>query len=680
MVAITFKETALPDFGDANALALAGAKQYETAVRGLQEAAKGIQEKVRNQNTARIQDYINKAANAAELRSPEYQEGLQAFLGTLGHEYDALGTTKAVDARFDTLNQRERDAVALTNAQDQLGFNKQQTVLNDQSIASNTYKADSLATAAAIADNTRNILSGKTTPEQVLAQGGQFDPVAIQQFNQSNGTYNLSQRVGEQGLKNSQQNYVITGNKESREAQKFNLEVPELQLGASIAKGNLGQLEADNPQLRNKQYTHAARNMQTPGFVKSFEKYGTTVDAAAAKYGVDPKLVWSVIGQESAGGVGAVSPTGVKGIMQVTQDTFNNMKVGNDRTNPVQSIEAGTKYLGQLLQRYEGDTAKAVAAYNSGMGSVDKAIKTHGDNWLKGIRKQGQDYVPSVLGGYEYARTGNDGSKFTTPNTLSTSRGGNSTQSATQLQKAYENSPEGIVANFKKTEGDLKTKSFTAPGAAFGGGTYKNPTEWATSMKDSGSDAMVTNMLDVTRKNNFKFSDKTAEKEFNKEGVKDWGKLSDNQKAGVLERAYNNLMQQNSSVLGLRTWNVGDADLAQFQKAIQAETDALLKPNKDTYARQLASNRVNTFNRLKQQYKLTDAQAVEYMQLDNESAQRLLGTTKTPPKAATTTATTPDSELKDFAAKVKLSYPNSKVPQAILNSLQGRAAAKAGLL
>ena len=122
-------------------------------------------------------------------------------------------------------------------------------------------------------------------------------------------------------------------------------------------------------------------------------------------------------------------------------------------------------------------------------------------------------------------------------------------------------------------------------------------------MKGDGTNAMITNMVDVTRKNNFKFSDKTAEKEFNKDGVKNWNKLNDAQKAGVLERAYNNLVQQHGGVFGNRIWNVEDEDLVNFQKAIQAETKALLDEPEKAYERSLGANRLNTLTRLVNQHK-----------------------------------------------------------------------------
>ena len=53
-------------------------------------------------------------------------------------------------------------------------------------------------------------------------------------------------------------------------------------------------------------------------------------------------------------------------------------------------------YLTALVDKYGGDTGKALAAYNAGPGSVDKAIKNHGANWLSALPAETRAYVPSV--------------------------------------------------------------------------------------------------------------------------------------------------------------------------------------------------------------------------------------------------------------------------------------------
>jgi soluble lytic murein transglycosylase-like protein len=94
------------------------------------------------------------------------------------------------------------------------------------------------------------------------------------------------------------------------------------------------------------------------------------VDAAAAKNGLPPKFVHSVVAAESAYQVDAVSPKGAIGLMQLMPGTAQ--VYGADPHDPAQNVEAGAAYLRELLIKYNGDASKALAAYNAGPGAVDQ--------------------------------------------------------------------------------------------------------------------------------------------------------------------------------------------------------------------------------------------------------------------------------------------------------------------
>ncbi len=96
------------------------------------------------------------------------------------------------------------------------------------------------------------------------------------------------------------------------------------------------------------------------------------IDSAATKNGVDSSVVREVARQESGFRPCVTSPAGAQGLMQLmpaTQDQFNVA----DPFNPATSLEAGTKLLKQLLDRYHGDLSLALSAYNAGASTVDKA-------------------------------------------------------------------------------------------------------------------------------------------------------------------------------------------------------------------------------------------------------------------------------------------------------------------
>ena len=93
-------------------------------------------------------------------------------------------------------------------------------------------------------------------------------------------------------------------------------------------------------------------------------------DAAADKYGLPRALVRSVMAAESGGQAQAVSAKGAIGLMQLMPETARDL--GADPWDPAQNVDAGTRYLRDLLDKYNGGLWHALAAYNAGPGTVDK--------------------------------------------------------------------------------------------------------------------------------------------------------------------------------------------------------------------------------------------------------------------------------------------------------------------
>jgi hypothetical protein len=94
------------------------------------------------------------------------------------------------------------------------------------------------------------------------------------------------------------------------------------------------------------------------------------LDAAARDQELPPELVRSVAKAESGFRARAVSSKGAVGLMQLMPSTARELGVDPGRAD--QNAEGGAKYLRELLLRYHGDSALALAAYNAGPGAVDR--------------------------------------------------------------------------------------------------------------------------------------------------------------------------------------------------------------------------------------------------------------------------------------------------------------------
>lgn len=95
------------------------------------------------------------------------------------------------------------------------------------------------------------------------------------------------------------------------------------------------------------------------------------VNSVSATYRLDPDLVNSVILAESGFNTHAVSRKGAQGLMQLMPGTAGKLGVTNP-LDPQENVEGGTRYLRQLLERYNFDLVKALAAYNAGPLRVEQ--------------------------------------------------------------------------------------------------------------------------------------------------------------------------------------------------------------------------------------------------------------------------------------------------------------------
>jgi soluble lytic murein transglycosylase-like protein len=101
--------------------------------------------------------------------------------------------------------------------------------------------------------------------------------------------------------------------------------------------------------------------------------YQDLIRSVAKHHGVPADLVVSVIRHESNFNPGAISPRGAGGLMQLMPDTAAELGI-RDIFDVEENLEGGVRYLRGLLERFSGDVALAVAAYNAGA----EVVKRHG--------------------------------------------------------------------------------------------------------------------------------------------------------------------------------------------------------------------------------------------------------------------------------------------------------------
>jgi soluble lytic murein transglycosylase-like protein len=116
------------------------------------------------------------------------------------------------------------------------------------------------------------------------------------------------------------------------------------------------------------------------------------IEQASARYNVDPGLVRAVIKVESNFNPKAISRKGAIGLMQLMPSTARGLNV-SDPFDPRQNVEAGVRYLRNLLDTNNGNVARSLAAYNAGQRAVER---NHGIPPYAETR----DYVRRITGLY----------------------------------------------------------------------------------------------------------------------------------------------------------------------------------------------------------------------------------------------------------------------------------------
>jgi hypothetical protein len=156
-----------------------------------------------------------------------------------------------------------------------------------------------------------------------------------------------------------------------------------------IDKSDMKLYLKEKRKIRSKSYSGITH---IPQFKLSNKKYDQLIQEYARLHGVDPLLVKCVMELESGYNPLALSSKGAIGLMQLMPGTANIL--GVNPWDEEENIKGGTRYLADMLNRYNWDIEKALAAYNAGPGAVDK--------W-GGIPpyQETQDYVRIIKANYD---------------------------------------------------------------------------------------------------------------------------------------------------------------------------------------------------------------------------------------------------------------------------------------
>jgi soluble lytic murein transglycosylase-like protein len=145
--------------------------------------------------------------------------------------------------------------------------------------------------------------------------------------------------------------------------------------------------------------TASPLNQLNRSFAFKSTSFDPIIEQASQQYKVDQGLIKAVIQTESSYNPHAVSHAGAKGLMQLMDSTARGLGV-TDSFDPEQNIQGGTKFLGYLLKKYNGQEEVALAAYNAGPGRIDRlGIKTVEDLRLKWeqLPQETQNYIGKVI-------------------------------------------------------------------------------------------------------------------------------------------------------------------------------------------------------------------------------------------------------------------------------------------
>lgn len=153
------------------------------------------------------------------------------------------------------------------------------------------------------------------------------------------------------------------------------------------------ELDTVNSMHNSNKLTATSKNQDANAQIEN------AISISSKKYGVDEKLIRSIIKVESDFNPKCISRAGAKGLMQLMPENCRDLGV-SDPFDIYQNIDGGTRHIKEYLDKYNGNKEMALMAYNGGPTRMRKrGVNSPQDIYL--MPKETQNYVPKVMKYYK---------------------------------------------------------------------------------------------------------------------------------------------------------------------------------------------------------------------------------------------------------------------------------------